>query len=371
MTFLPNGRKLVLLSHGYENIYERGFCNGLSDAGVDFTLISSDRTDYKGLRPGTKTVNLRGSQEEARPKWQKLLNLVRYHLSLMWFALRHRDCVFHLIGLIEPAWLSGVLHGLVLRIFCHRWVITVHDLLPHDRDTPMNRLLFGIAYRLADHLVVHTPRMRAELQERYGIPAERFTIMEHGLEPVRMTLPALDVYRAPGPFKLLFFGYVMKYKGVDILVDALRDFPVPFELTVGGFCRAPEILDELKAKIASHPQRESIHWPNEYVKESDIVGLFTGSHVLVMPYRHIDQSGVLFQALRFGLPIVATRVGSLVNYVNPEIGEVCDPESVASLREALVRLVERYPGIDRQRIAEISRKYEWQSTVGVLRNAYQ
>lgn len=371
MKTLLNGRKLVLLSHGYENIYERGFCNGLSDAGFDFTLISSDRTDYKGLRPGTKTVNLRGSQEEARPKLQKLWNLVQYHLSLMWYAVRHRDAVFHLIGLVEPAWLSGVLHGLVLRTFCHRWVITVHDLLPHDRDTPLNRRLFGMAYRLADHLVVHTPRMRSELQQRYGIPSERFTLMEHGLEPVRVTLPALDVYRPPGPFKLLFFGYVMKYKGVDLLVEALRDFPYPFSLTVGGFCRAPDIIDGLKNQIASHPQSASIHWPNEYVKESDIQGLFTGSHVLVMPYRHIDQSGVLFQALRFGLPIVASKVGSLANYVSPEVGEVCESEDVTSLRQALVKLAERYAGIDRQGIVGIGQKYEWQNTVGVLEHAYQ
>lgn len=366
-----NGRPLVLLSHGYENIYERGFCNGLSDAGFDFTLISSDRTDYKGLRPGTKTVNLRGSQEESRSKWQKLWNLVGYHARLVSFALRHRESVFHLIGLIEPAWLCGVLHGLVLRLFCHRWVITVHDLLPHDRDTPGNRLLFGISYRLADHLVVHTPRMRAELQERYSIPTERFTLMEHGLEPVRIALPPLATYRAPEPLKLLFFGYVMKYKGLDLLIDALRDFPVPFTLTVGGFCRAPEILDELKAKIDGHPQRDSIYWPNQYVKESEIQGLFTDSHVLVMPYRHIDQSGVLFQALRFGLPVVASRVGSLAQYVTPEVGEVCEPDNIADLRAALLRLAQRYGSIDREQVGMAGRKYEWQNTVGALENAYQ
>lgn len=366
-----NGRSLVLLSHGYENIYERGFCNGLADAGFDFTLISSDRTDYKGLRPGTKTVNLRGSQDEKRSKGQKLWNLVRYHVSLMVYALRHRKAVFHLIGLIEPAWLSGVLHGLVLRLFCHRWVITVHDLLPHDRDTARNRLLFGLSYRLADHLVVHTPRMKAELQERYAIPSERFTLMEHGLEPMRVTLPALAVYRAPGPLRLLFFGYVMKYKGLDVLIEALRDFPVPFTLTVGGFCRAPEILGDLQRQIAEHPQADSIRWPNEYVKEAEIQGLFTDSHALVMPYRHIDQSGVLFQALRFGLPVVATRVGSLAGYVTPEVGELCEPEDVAGLRAALIRLAERYAAVDRMAIVAAGRRYEWQNTVGVLEHAYQ
>jgi glycosyltransferase involved in cell wall biosynthesis len=158
---------------------------------------------------------------------------------------------------------------------------------------------------------------------------------------------------------------VMKYKGVDLLVEALRDFPYPFELTVGGFCRAPEIIDGLQKQIATHPQAASIRWPNEYVKEADIQGMFTGSQ------RHIDQSGVLFQALRFGLPIVATKVGSLANYVSTEVGEVCEPEDVAGLRLALIRLAERYGAIDRQAIVGIGKKYEWQNTVSVLENAYQ
>lgn len=371
MNKLIDGRELVLFSHGYENIYERGFCNGLTDAGCAFTLISSDRTDYAGLRPGTRTINLRGSQEESRPKWQKLWNLLRYHARLLAYALRHRRAVFHLIGLIEPAWLSGVLHGLVLRLFCHRWVITVHDLLPHDADTPMNRLLFGLSYRLADHLVVHTPRMRAELEQRFGISRERFTIMEHGLEPLPSAVPKLEAYCPPGPFKLLFFGYVMKYKGLDLLIDALCDFPYPFTLTVAGSCRAPEILDDLLEKIRSHPQCASIEWPNAYVKESEIERLFTASHALVMPYRHIDQSGVLFQALRFGLPVVAARVGTLASYISDDIGEVCAPQDVPALRAALVRLVERYNKIDRQAIIAAGKRYEWQNTVGVLQHAYQ
>ena len=66
---------VLVVSHGYENIYERGFCNGLHDAGFGFVLVSSDQTDYRGLRPGTNTLNLRGSQGADRTPWQKAANL--------------------------------------------------------------------------------------------------------------------------------------------------------------------------------------------------------------------------------------------------------------------------------------------------------
>jgi glycosyltransferase involved in cell wall biosynthesis len=363
-------RPLILVSHGYENIYERGFCNGLSDAGIRFTLVSSDRTDYAGLRPGTTTKNLRGSQDESRARWRKLVNLIRYHLSLMWYAARHRHAIVHLIGLIEPPLLCGVIEGLWFHLVSHRYVLTVHDIVPHDRGTRLNHLLFGWSFRIADRLVVHTPRVRDELMVRHGVDAERITVMEHGLEPLRGPLPSLATYRSGERFRLLFFGYVMRYKGLDLLLDALADFAYPFTLTIAGSCRDPALAAALQAQIETHPKRDSIHWINQYVHERDIESHFASSHALVLPYRRIDQSGVLFQALRFGLPVVATRVGALASYVTPEVGEVCEPVQSGEIRDALVRLVDRYEQLDRHAIVDIARRFEWQSTVASLRPVY-
>lgn len=367
---MTNRRPLILVSHGYENIYERGFCNGLSDAGIAFTLVSSDRTDYAGMRPGTRTKNLRGSQDESRPRWRKLLNLLRYHLGLMWYVARRRRAIVHLIGLIEPPLLCGVIEGLWFRLVSDRYVLTVHDLVPHDRDTRINRLLFGWSFRIADRLVVHTRRMRDELMQRHAIDESRITIMEHGLEPLPGSLPVLETYQVGEPFKVLFFGYVLRYKGLDLLLEALADFPCPFSLTVAGVCRDSALATELQAEIAAHPWGDSIHWDNQYVNEKEIETHFTRSHVLVMPYRHIDQSGVLFQALRFGLPVVATRVGALASYVPHEVGEVCEPMLASELRQALQRLADRYEQLDRRSIVGIGKRFEWQSTVAALAPVY-
>jgi glycosyltransferase involved in cell wall biosynthesis len=255
-------------------------------------------------------------------------------------------------------------------LVCRRYVITVHDLVPHDRHTQLNRLLFAVAYRTADRLVVHTPRMRDELVHRYNVDAQRIAVMEHGLEPLNRAAPLRSGYKPGEQLRLLFFGYVMRYKGLDLLLKALVDFPHPFTLAIAGVCRDMALLAELQAQIATHPQKADIVWPNEYVNEDDIERLFVESHVLVMPYRHIDQSGVLFQALRFGLPVVATRVGALAQYVSGEIGEISDPESHQALRESLVRLVTRYEGVDRLQIVEIGRRFEWQNTVRVLPAVY-
>ena len=92
--------------------------------------------------------------------------------------------------------------------------------------------------------------------------------------------------------------------------------------------------------------------------------------LLVLPYRYIDQSGVLFQALRFGTPVLATRVGQFEHYVTPEVGELAEPGAAAPLREALLRWHARCNGLSRARIREIGRAYEWPATVQALRAAY-
>lgn len=362
--------RVLLVSHGYENIYERGFCNGLHDAGFAFTLVSSDQTDYGGLRPGTQTINLRGSQLSDRTRWQKAANLVHYHLVLMRYVARSRPPVLHVIGLIEPPLLCGVVQGLWFRFWAGRYALTVHNTERHDGAGRWSRWLYSWAFRIAPNLVVHTERVRDELVARHGIDPERIVVMQHGLEPLLPPpgLPATG--RQPRPFRLLVFGKIMRYKGVDLLLEALRELPYPVVLTIAGRCDDPALAAQLQAQIAAHPVRSTIRWNNAYVPESEIPTLFTEADALVLAYRRIDQSGVLFQALRFGLPLVASKVGALEHYLEPAAGECCEPGDAASLRAALLRLIGRYAGIDRAQVRAIGQRYEWQRTVCALAGLY-
>lgn len=368
---LAGGRPVVLVSHGFQTNYERGFTNGLADAGVVVTLVSSDRTDYAGLRPGVRTVNLRGSQEEGRPGWAKALNMLRYHLSLLAYALWRRRSVWHVIGLIDPPLLCGVIEGLWFRAVCWRYVLTVHDLLPHDRHTRRNRLLNALSFRLAHRLVVHTERMRDELIKRFGVRPERVTVMEHGIEPLPTPPVAASATDTNRPLRMLCFGMVTHYKGLDVLLDALQATQLQFSLLIAGFCRNEKLEQDLRARIAEHRVSEAIEWRNEFIPEAEVESLFTDADVLVLPYRHIDQSGVLFQALRYGVPVIATRVGSFAHYVNDNVGEICMPDNANDLHSALERFQERRAHLSRARIAEIGRSYEWQKTVRVLSATYR
>jgi len=360
---------VICVSHGFQTNYERGFCNGLAARGVVVTLIGSDRSDTAGLLPGVTALNLRGSQEEDRPRRTKALNLLRYHARLMLHALRHRDATLHVMGLLAPLFGCGVVQGLWFRALCRRYVLTVHDVLPHEQHTAYSRRVCGWAYRLPQRVVVHTPRMKQRLVNEFGLAPQRVVVMEHGIEPARAATPITDP--PPGALPLLLvFGIVVPRKGIDLLLEALRDIAFPFRLVIAGHGPDEAYRQRLRSLLAEHPQRAQVEWRDGFVPEPDMEQLFRDAALLVLPYRYIDQSGVLFQALRFGTPVLATRVGQFEHYVPPEGGELAEPGAAAPLREALLRWHARCNVLSRARIREIGRAYEWPVTVMALRDAY-
>lgn len=366
----PDGScRVLVVSHGFQPAYERGFCNGMVFAGHRVTLVTGERCDRAGLHPEVEVLALRGSQAQGRPGWVKLLNMLRYHLALLRTVAGRRHEIVHVIGLIEPLWIVGVVEGVFLRVLSRRFVLTVHDLLPHGRHTDTARRACRAAYRMPHQLVVHTDRMARELAADFGVAPGRVTVMAHGLEP----LPPTRAARRHGdgqPVRLLCFGHVMPYKGVDVLIDALALVQAQCRLHISGTCRDAVLAGALRARIEASPASERITWCEDYVDDVHMATLFEEADAVVLPYRHIDQSGVLMQALRHGTPVVATRVGAFEELIPPLVGELCEPGSPLSLAQAVERFVRRRESFDRARIREMAANLDWPLVVRALENAY-
>jgi glycosyltransferase involved in cell wall biosynthesis len=97
---------------------------------------------------------------------------------------------------------------------------------------------------------------------------------------------------------------------------------------------------------------------------------FSTASAVILPYRHIDQSGVLFQAFCFGLPVVAARVGEFDRYVSKDFGEVFAPADFSELRLAIRRLYQRRHEFSRDKIIARAQQLDWRATVSVLQPAY-
>ncbi len=362
---------VVLISGGFQPNYERGFANGLAAQGARVTLITSDLSLVQTLHPAVRAINLRGSQSPGRPVWTKALNLMSYYLQLGIWLARHRPAVVHMFGLIEPTWLAGTLQGLWLRLTARRYVLTVHNLRPHEAHRPSQVRAYGRAYRLAQVCVVHTARMAQELARDHAVPRARIVLMPHGLEPLSPAPEPRPAVAASGPLRLLAFGNLSPYKGLDLLLDALRELPPRFALHIAGHCRDDRLRRQILAQLDRHPAAARITWHDGYVPEDEVAPLFAQADALVLPYRRIDESGVRFQAMRHGVPVIAARVGAFAEEVVPPLGIGFDAGRVDALAQALLDFEARRDAFAADAIRSHAATRQWHLTVRALRVAYR
>src|SRR5262249_33687439 len=95
-------------------------------------------------------------------------------------------------------------------------------------------------------------------------------------------------------------------------------------------------FEGIRRAIERGPGRDRIVQRIEYISDEDTEIYFKAADVLALPYRSVSQSGVLFLAYGFGLPVVASDVGSLrEDIVGAETGFVCPPCDAGALASAL------------------------------------
>lgn len=373
----PRPRTLYLLSHGFQTEYEVGFANGVARNGAAVTLISADNTLYSRLDSGIRALNLRGSQRGDRSALSKACNLARYFYSYSVLGLRHRNAIFHFCGLFTLRRGIGVLfEALLARMVFKTWWLTVHNLLPHDDHRKRTEYLFGMAYRLPDHLFVHTHKLKVQLIERFRLPEEKVTVIDHGIDrfiqantatittaKTRITeafdLPAHNTL-------LLMFGNLSPYKGVEDLLEALEAEPLPEGaiILIAGKPNSAEFRDRLVASLEQHPNAGQIRMHLNYVDEDLIQPLLTAADAMILPYRHIDQSGVLFSAKSAGLPCILTDVGSFSEYMDPDKDIIIPPRDLGAFSEAILRICHESSSRNRERaIAAAENRYSWRLTL--------
>src|SRR5574338_161476 len=142
---------------------------------------------------------------------------------------------------------------------------------------------------------------------------------------------------------ILFFGYVRKYKGLDLLIDALSELIKKdncYKLLVVG-----EFYDDEKFyqdKIKSFKLNDSVKVLNKFISNEEVAKYFEPADLVVLPYRSATQSGILNLAYGFLKPVLVTDVGGLAEFVdNGKTGYVIKPDSHKDLVEGVAYFFEQ------------------------------
>jgi glycosyltransferase involved in cell wall biosynthesis len=186
-------------------------------------------------------------------------------------------------------------------------VLTAHDILPREPKPGQLRAQRRL-YERVDRVVVHSVHGRARLTGALRLDPAKVTVIPHGafthFAALDARLPPELADTPPDRPVVALPGLLRAYKGLDVLLEAWRGV-TDAELWIVGMPRMP-----LPAALPP-----GVRLVARFVSDAEYAGVLRRADLVVLPYREIDQSGVLYAALGLGRPLLLSDVGGF-----PEVG---------------------------------------------------
>jgi glycosyltransferase involved in cell wall biosynthesis len=387
---LSTSPRVALLTAGRDKPYALGLASAFIARGQEFDFIGSDAVDAPELHgnPRVTSLNLRNQRMDAG-FLQKMTRVLVYYFRLLTYALAARPRIFHILWNNKFELFDRTLLMAYYKLLGKKIVFTAHNVNAGIRDANdsfLNRFSLKIQYQLSDHIFVHTQMMKNELVSGFAIPSEKATVIPFGINNTvpNTTLSRSDARRQLGinadDQVLLFFGNIAPYKGLEYLVTAFLELVKKsphYRLIIAGRPKGAESYwGNIQQTISSSGLGDRIIQRIEYVPDDQTEVYFKAADLLVLPYTHIFQSGVLFLGYSFGLPSVAADVGSLKEeIIEGETGFVCRPQDSS----ALLAGIEQYFASDlcrnlenrRQTISDYANdRYSWAKVAALTAKVY-
>jgi glycosyltransferase involved in cell wall biosynthesis len=331
---------------------------GLSQAGLSVTLYYIDRIDEFGNRAEDRAIFLdraRAAGIELVPLPRRRMLSLRKHALWLYRDLRRRKVAVAVVqSHIDPRYATL---GLAFPV-----VLMLHDPQTHSGDTLSTfpapvRLISRIAELTSFCLIIHS----GQLLEQIRPLLRRLPI---GVVPHGTDMASAPTH-IPRERRLLVFGRLFAYKGVDTALEAFRILPANLsdaKLVVAG--RGP------LAALARSQQNVEVY--EEYITDPDVDTLLKGARLVLLPYKDATQSGVGLQAVARGVPCVVSSAGALPELVPDSVsGLVVPPDDPARLAEAIVAHIDHDDGVRRAIYDHAAAGFTWLAVARRLRSELQ
>ncbi len=320
----------------------------LADAGHEVTLVSWAHLYPSMLHHADATVP-DGVPEV--PPFPRTIRALSWARPDTWVRagrrLRAMDAIIvvHVLPAVVPAHLALLRAAGALRHAPRprpQSIVVCHNVLPHEPHAGDSRLM-GWLFGQVDATLVHSAD---QARVAHDLGALRVSVAD--LPP---HLPGgAPAHRGPhsGPTRLLALGHIREYKGIDLLLRAMRSVP-DISLTIAG-----ELWGDnrrLVPELAADPALEGrVEVRDGYVPADELADLLAGHDVLVLPYRTASASQNVILAHAHGLPVLASDIGPFTQQVEDGVnGLLVPPDDERALAGALRRLGD--PDL-RQRLAD-------------------
>lgn len=285
--------------------------------------------------PINEIETFKGQKDTLAGKLAAMRGLVRLpQIGRQFEAFVNDNEIDVVVCTMQSIWDVAVLPA--LRRLRAPFVLVVHDAQPHPGDNyPFRRMAMSREIAAADGVVVLTDHVRQQVMRRYRIADDRMWTIPHG----SFDFGARSLRRLPQkrPPRLLFFGRILAYKGLGLLLDAYR------LLRRDGVCVELEIMGsgDISPYAARLDGLGGVRLTNRWMDDAEIGPALAATDIMVLPYVEASQSGVAAAAASAGMPTVATPVGGLAEQVrHEETGLIAKEVTASSLALAIRRLLD-------------------------------
>ncbi len=319
--------EIGLLTGCQDRHYAFGLAMGLVSKGVDLDVIGSEEIDSPEMHATQNLhfLKFRDRQRGNASLAEKLLIWIDYYMKLIRYAARSKPKILHILWNNKFEHFDRTILMLYYKARGKKVAFTAHNVNQARRDSQdslVNRMTLKIQYKLCDRIFVHTQKMKDELCQDFGVAQKTITVIPY---PMNDAFPDTELSPAEAKRRLglkddekaiLYFGRIRPYKGIEYLLSAVKllspNLQGNYRLIVAGEPKkgSENYLDEIQQTIEREFDQSQVIVRIQFIPDEEIEMYFKGADVLVLPYKEIFQSGVLFLAYRFGLPVVATDVGS-------------------------------------------------------------
>ncbi len=244
------------------------------------------------------------------------------------------------------------------------------NVIPHERR--VGDIAFTkFAFKQADYFIVQSDVVEKELQKHF--PGAKYRKAPH---------PVYEIFGAPvekavarkrlgisAKNVILYFGYVRPYKGVMVLIEAMRriresasEIGETLLLVVGEFY---DDESKYRQRVRELNLESSIRFVADYIPNEEVAQYFCAADVVVLPYLSATQSGIAQIAYNFDKPLIATDVGGLAEVVlHEKAGFIVPPNDAHALAEAVDRFYREKREEEFSASVRIEkRKYSWENLV--------
>ena len=383
--------KIALLTGGIDKPYVYGLTMALS-SGMQIDLVGGDAVDCQEFHTSANInfLHFRHNPHEDAGPTAKVASVFLYYARLIHYAATSEAKIFHILWNNKFELFDRTLLMMYYKARQKQIALTIHNVNQARRDskdTWLNRLTLRIQYRLSDHLFVHTPKMKHELIDSFKVAPDNITVVPFGINNAvpRTELTTSNAKRTLGIRSdekvILFFGRMRPYKGLEHLLEAfdqLMKLDRGYRLIIAGEPKkgSEKYFANIKETVETIDRDHRIICNLRFIPDDEVELYFKAADVLILPYKEIFQSGVMFLSFSFGLPVIATRVGSFSDEIEEgTTGFLCNSADAQDLMETITHFFtsDLYTNLDARRPqirSIVEDRHSWDTVAKITSTVY-